>query len=81
MFRTHLISQSSPSRFRRRISALIAFNWLSVNGALALLMGLNRKQELEDENRRLIKMYVEERLKADILREAIEKSGETVSTT
>ena len=32
-----------------------------------------RLKELEDENRRLEKMYAEERLKADILKEAIEK--------
>ncbi len=39
-----------------------------------------RLKELEDENRRLKKMYAEERLKADILKEAIEKSGEAVSS-
>ena len=33
----------------------------------------NRVKELEEENRRLKKMYAEERLKADILKEAIEK--------
>ena len=32
-----------------------------------------RLKALEDENRRLKKMYAEERLKADILKEAIEK--------
>ena len=32
-----------------------------------------RLRELEDENRRLKKMYAEERLKAEIAREAIEK--------
>ena len=32
-----------------------------------------RLKELEEENRRLKKMYAEERLKADILKEAIEK--------
>jgi len=37
-----------------------------------------RLKELEDENRRLKKMYAEERLKADILKEAIEKSGKTI---
>ncbi len=37
-----------------------------------------RLKELEDENRRLKKRYAEERLKADILKEAIEKSGEAV---
>ena len=32
-----------------------------------------RLKELEDENRRLKKMYAEERLKADTLEETIEK--------
>jgi putative transposase len=32
-----------------------------------------RLKELENENRRLKKVYAEERLKADILKEAIEK--------
>ena len=32
-----------------------------------------RLKELEEENRRLKKMYAKERLKADILKEAIEK--------
>lgn len=34
---------------------------------------MTRLKELEEENRRLKKMYAEERLKADILKEAIEK--------
>ena len=34
---------------------------------------MKRVKELEEENRRLKKMYAEERLKADILQEAIEK--------
>lgn len=39
-----------------------------------------RLKVLEEENRRLKKMYAEERLKADILKEAIEKSGKAVSS-
>ena len=39
-----------------------------------------RLKELEYENRRLKKMYAEERLKSDILKEAIEKSGKAVSS-
>jgi len=34
---------------------------------------MSRLKGLEDENRRLKKMYAEERLKAEILKEAIEK--------
>ncbi len=34
---------------------------------------MKRMKELEDENRRLKKMYTEERLKLEIAKEAIEK--------
>jgi len=34
---------------------------------------MKRMKELEDENRRLKRMYAEENLKAEIAREAIEK--------
>jgi len=34
---------------------------------------MKRMKELEDENRRLKKMYAEENLKAEIARKAIEK--------
>lgn len=40
-----------------------------------------RLKELEAENAQLKKMYAEERLKADILKEAIEKSGKAVAPT
>lgn len=38
-----------------------------------------RLKELEDENRRLKKMYAEERLKAEIIQEAMAKSGEAIA--
>ena len=41
---------------------------------------MKRMKELEDENRRLKKMYAEERLKAEIIQEALEKSGDAIST-
>ncbi len=37
-----------------------------------------RLKELEDENRRLKKMYAEERLKAEIITEAMAKSGNAI---
>ena len=40
-----------------------------------------RMKELEAENARLKKMYIEEKLKAEILNEAIKKSGEAISQT
>lgn len=38
-----------------------------------------RLKLLEDENRRLKKIYAEEQLKVEIIQEAIEKSGETIA--
>jgi putative transposase len=39
-----------------------------------------RMNELEEENRRLNKMYLEEKLKAEIVSETLERSGETIPT-
>ena len=54
------------------ISSAIFYNWRSKFGGMDASM-MTRLKELEDENRRLKKMYAEERLKAEILKEAIEK--------
>ena len=40
-----------------------------------------RMKELEAENARLKKMYIEEKFKAEIVTEALAKSGEAVSQT
>jgi putative transposase len=40
---------------------------------------MSRMKELEEENRRLKKMYLEEKLKAEIVAETFEKSGEAIS--
>ena len=48
------------------------YKWRSKFGGMdASLMA--RLKELEDENRRLKKMYAEERLKAEIVQEALQK--------
>lgn len=60
------------------ISSATFYKWRSKFGGMDASM-MTRLKELEDENRRLKKMYAEERLKAEILKEAIEKSGEAVS--
>jgi len=41
---------------------------------------MKRMKALEEENRRLKKMYAEERLKAEIIQEALEKSDKAIST-
>ena len=40
---------------------------------------MTRLKELEDENRRFKEVYAEERLKAEIVQEALQKSGKAVS--
>ena len=41
---------------------------------------MKRLKELEDENRRLKKMYAEERLKWDLRQEAVRESGKVISS-
>ena len=54
------------------ISNATFYNWRSKYGGMdASLMA--RLKELEQENRRLKKMYAEERLKAEVIQEAMEK--------
>ena len=54
------------------ISSATFYKWRSKFGRMDLPM-MSRLKELEAENARLKKMYAEERLKAEILQEAIEK--------
>ena len=48
------------------------YNWRSKYGGMDASL-MKRMKELEEENRRLKKMYAEERLKAEIVQEALEK--------
>ena len=54
------------------ISSATFYKWRSKYGGMDTSM-IARMKELEAENARLKKMYAEERLKAEILKEAIEK--------
>lgn len=54
------------------ISSATFYKWRSKFGGMDASM-MARLKELEDENRRLKKMYAEERLKSEIMKEAIEK--------
>jgi len=54
------------------ISTATFYKWRSKYGGMDTAM-ISRLKELELENARLKKMYAEERLKAEILKEAIEK--------
>jgi len=55
------------------------YNWRPKYGGMDVSM-MKRMKELEEENRRLKKMYAEEKLKAEIIQEAMEQSGEAIST-
>jgi len=54
------------------ISSATFYKWRSKYGGMDLSL-MKRLKELEAENRRLKKMYAEERLKAEIVQEALEK--------
>ena len=54
------------------ISSATFYNWRAKYGGMDVSM-MKRMKELEEENRRLKKMYAEEKLKAEIIQEAMEK--------
>lgn len=54
------------------MSSATFYKWRAKYGGMDASM-MARLKELEDENRRLKKMYAEERLKADVLQEAMAK--------
>ena len=54
------------------ISTATFYKWRAKYGGMDTSM-MARMKELEEENRRLKKMYLEEKLKAEIVSEALEK--------
>lgn len=54
------------------MSSATFYKWRSKFGGMDASL-MSRLKELEDENRRLKKMYAEERLKAEIVQEALAK--------
>jgi putative transposase len=54
------------------MSAASFYKWRAKYGGMDASM-MARLKELEDENRRLKKMYAEERLKAEVVQEALAK--------
>jgi len=55
------------------ISTATFYKWRAKYGGMDVSM-MSRMKELEEENRRLKKMYLEEKLKAEIVSEALEKN-------
>ena len=54
------------------MSSATFYKWRSKYGGMDASL-IKRLKELEEENRRLKKMYAEERIKADIARDALQK--------
>ena len=54
------------------VSSATFYKWRAKYGGMDVSM-MSRMKELEEENRRLKKMYLEEKLKAEIVSEALEK--------
>ena len=59
------------------VSTPAFYRWKAKYGGMDVSL-MYKMKELEEENRRLRKMYLDEKLKAEIVTEALEKSGETV---
>lgn len=67
------VGQAVPDLCREHgISSATFYKWRAKYGGLDVPM-MSRLKELEAENSRLKKMYAEERLKAEILKEVLEK--------
>jgi putative transposase len=60
------------------VSSVTFKKWRAKYGGVDVSM-MYRTKELEEENRRLKKVYVEEKLRAEIVSETLEKSGEAIS--
>jgi len=60
------------------MSSACFHQWRSKYGGMDAPL-MKRMKQLEEENRRLKKMYTEERLMGKIAREALEKSGKAIS--
>ena len=60
------------------ISTPTFYKWREKSGGMDVAL-MRRMKELEAENARLKKMYADERLKADILQEALRKTDQAIS--
>ena len=60
------------------VSTATFYKWRSKYGGMDVSL-MSRMKELEEENRRLKKMYLEEKIKAEIISEILEKSSKAIS--
>ena len=61
------------------VSTATFYKWRAKFGGMNVSM-MARMKELEDDNLRLKKMYVDKKLKGEIVAEALAKSGQAIST-
>jgi putative transposase len=61
-------------------SSATFYKWRAKFGGMDVSM-MARMKELAEENRRLRKRYIQEKLRAEIVAEALAKSGQAVSKT
>jgi putative transposase len=61
------------------ISSATFYKWRSKFGGMDASL-ISQLKELQDENRRLKKMYADAQLSAELLKEAMAKNGEAIST-
>ena len=67
------LRRSAYLKVRKRSQIIFCFIWLRKGYRQSMDASMmKRLKELEDENKRLKKMYAEERLKAEIRKEALE---------
>lgn len=60
------------------VSSATVYKWRAKFGGMDTSL-IARLKELEAENSRLKRLYAEEKLKADIVQEALQKSGKAIS--
>lgn len=61
------------------ISSATLYKWRSEFGGMDASL-MSQLKQLQDENRRLKKMYADAQLSADLLKEAMAKNGKAIST-
>jgi putative transposase len=62
------------------VSSATFYKWRAKYGGMDVSM-MSRVKELEEENRRLKKMYAESQMDASILKEALANCGEAISAS
>ena len=79
-FRTHAEDLSVHPILELGVGSATFYEWRAKFGGMDVSM-MSRMKALEEQDRRLKRMYPQEKLKAEIVAEALKKSGEAISQT